>query len=157
MTSKRKSRTHAISTRSFVLIASLLVLAAIPAVAFGAAKPGTYKGTSSGKYIQVGQADEPTDRGKVSFTVKSSKVSNFKVRKQLFQCGPPAELLLNVKTIKLNSKGKGSANYKDPSVGTLKVTITVTSAGKAKGTIRKPPSATGLCNSDYPVRFTAKV
>ena len=156
MTSKRNSRTHATSTRSFVLIASLLALAAIPAVAFAAAKPGTYKGTSSGKYIQVGQAEEPTDHGKVSFTVRSSKVLNFKVRKQLFQCGPPNVIPVTVKTIKLNSKGKGSANYKDPSIGTLKVTITVTSAGKAKGTIRKPPSATGLCDSDYPVRFTAK-
>ena len=138
------------------LLAFLLALVAIPAVAFGAAKPGTYKGTSSGKYIQVGQAEEPTDRGKVSFTVKSSKVLNFKVRKQLVQCGPPAEVPVTIKTIKLNSKGKGSANYKDPSIGTLKVTITVTSAGKAKGTVRKPPSATGLCDSDFPVRFTAK-
>ena len=138
------------------LVACLLALAAIPAVAFAAAKPGTYSGTSSGKYIQVGQAEEPTDRGKVSFTVRSSKVRNLKVTGQLFQCGPPAEVLMNVKTIRLNSRGKGSANYKDPNVGTLKVTITVTSAGKAKGTIRKPPSATGLCNSDYPVRFTAK-
>ena len=138
------------------LITSLLALAAIPAVAFAAAKPGTYSGASSGKYIQVGQAEEPTDRGKVSFTVKSSKVLNFKVRKQLFQCGPPNEIPVTVKTIKLNSKGKGSATYKDPNVGALKVTITVTSAGKASGTVRKPPSATGLCNSDYPVRFTAK-
>ena len=158
MTSNRQSRAHAISTRSFVLIASLVALAAIPAAALAAAKPGTYKGTSSGKYIQVGQADEPTDRGKVSFKVKSSKVLNFKVRGQLFNCGlPPAEVQVTVKSIKLNSKGKGSANYKDPNVGTLKVTITVTSAGKAKGTIRKPPSATGLCNSDSPVRFTAKL
>ena len=139
-----------------LLLPCLLALVAIPAVALAAAKSGTYSGTSSGKYIQVGQADEPTDRGKVSFTVKSSKVRNFKVTGQLFQCGPPAEVRLTVKTIRLNSKGKGSANYKDPSVGTLKVTITVTSAGKAKGTIRKPPSTTGLCNSDYPVRFTAK-
>jgi len=138
------------------LLASILAFAAIPAVAFAAAKPGTYKGTSSGKYVQVGQAEEPTDRGKVSFTVRSSKVRNFKVKGQLFQCGPPAEILMTVKTIRLNSKGKGSASYKDPNIGTLKVTITVTSAGKAKGTIRKPPSATGLCNSDYPVRFTAK-
>ncbi len=138
------------------LLASLLALVAVPAVAFAAAKPGTYAGTSSGKYIQVGQAEEPTDHGKVSFTVRSSKVVNFKVRKQLFQCGPPNEIPVTVKTIKLNSKGKGSANYKDPNVGTLKVTITVTSAGKAKGTVRKPPSATGLCDSDYPVRFTAK-
>jgi hypothetical protein len=138
------------------LLASLLALAAIPAVASAAAKPGTYKGTSSGKYIQVGQAEEPTDRGKVSFTVRSSKVLNFKVRGQLFQCGPPNEIPVTVKTIRLNSRGKGSANYKDPNVGTLKVTITVTSAGKASGTVRKPPSATGLCNPDYPVRFTAK-
>ena len=138
------------------LLACLLALVAVPAVAFAAAKPGTYSGTTSGKYIQVGQADEPTDRGKVSFTVKSSRVLNFKVRKQLFQCGPPAEVPVTVKTIKLNSRGKGSASYKDPNVGTLKVTITVTSAGKAKGTVRKPPSATGLCNSDFPVRFTAK-
>jgi hypothetical protein len=138
------------------LLACLLALAAIPAVAFAAAKPGTYSGTSSGKYIQVGQAEEPTDRGKVSFTVRSSKVLNFKVRGQLFQCGPPNEIPVTVKTIRLNSRGKGSANYKDPNVGTLKVTITVTSAGKAKGTVRKPPSATGLCSSDYPVRFTAK-
>jgi hypothetical protein len=138
------------------LLASLLALAAIPSVAFAAAKPGTYSGTSSGKYIQVGQAEEPTDRGKVSFTVKNSKVLNFKVRKQLFQCGPPNNIPVTVKTIKLNSKGKGSANYKDPSIGTLKVTVTVTATGKASGTVRKPPSATGLCDSAYPVRFTAK-
>ena len=137
-------------------LACLLALVAIPAVALAAAKPGTYSGTSKGKYIQVGQAEEPTDRGKVSFTVRKSKVLNFKVRKQLFQCGPPNEVLVTVKTIRLNSKGKGSANYKDPAVGTLKVTITVTSAGKASGTVRKPPSATGLCDPDYPVRFTAK-
>ena len=138
------------------LLAFILALAAIPAVAFAAAKPGTYAGTSSGKYIQVGQAKEPTDRGKVSFTVKGSKVLNFKVKGQLFQCGPPAEIPVTVKSISLNSKGKGSASYKNPSVGTLKVTITVTSAGKVSGTIKKPPSAIGLCNADYPVSFTAK-
>jgi hypothetical protein len=139
-----------------LLLAFLLALAAVPAVAFGAAKPGTYSGATSGKYIQVGQADEPTDRGKVSFTVKSGKVLKFKVKKQLFQCGPPNEVPVTVKTIRLNSRGKGAASYKDPNVGTLKITITVTSAGKAKGTIRKPPSAIGLCDPDYPVRFTAK-
>ena len=138
------------------LLACLLALVAIPAVAFAAAKPGTYSGTTSGKYIQVGQAQEPTDHGKVSFKVRSNKVRNFKVTGQLFQCGPPNEIPVTVKTIRLSSKGKGSANYKDPSIGTLKVTITVTSAGKAKGTIRKPSSAIGLCDSDYPVRFTAK-
>ena len=134
------------------LLAFLLALAAIPAVAFAAAKPGTYAGTTSGKYIQVGQAEEPTDRGKVSFTVQSSKVLNFKVKGQLFQCGPPSEIPVTVKTIRLNSKGKGSANYQNPAVGAFKVTITVTSAGKASGTVR----GTGLCSSDFPVSFSAK-
>jgi len=144
-----------VSMRRFLLIL-LLAFAGIPAVAFASAKPGTYAGTSSGKYIQVGQANEPTDRGKVSFTVRSGKVVNFKVKGQLFQCGPPNEIPVTVKTIKLSKKGKGSASYKDPAVGTLKVTITVTSRGKASGTISKPSSAIGLCDPDYPVRFTAK-
>ena len=138
------------------LFVSLLALVALPAAAFAAAEPGTYSGTSSGKYIQVGQAEEPTDRGKVSFTVKNGKVLNFKVRKQLFQCGPPAEVPVTVRTIKLNDKGKGSGTYKSPEIGTLKVAIKVTSAGKASGTVRRPASATGLCSPDYPVRFTAK-
>jgi hypothetical protein len=139
-----------------IILSTLMVLAAIPAVAFGAAKSGSYSGTSSGKYIQVGRADEPTDHGKVSFTVRKSKVSNFKVKGQLFQCGPPNEIPVTIKTIRLNSKGKGSANYKDSAVGTLKVTISVTSKGKASGSIRRPTSAVGLCDSDYPVRFIAK-
>jgi hypothetical protein len=41
-------------------------------------------------------------------------------------------------------------------VGQLNVSITVRSNGTASGTIRRPASATGLCNPDYPVRFTAK-
>ncbi len=135
---------------------ALLALAALPAVAYAAAKPGTYSGTTSGKYIQVGQAEEPTDRGTVSFTVRSSKVLNFKIRGQYFVCGPAAEIPLTVKTIRLNSSGRGSADYMSPDVGPLKVTIAVTSAGKATGTVRKPAGAPGLCNSDYPVRFSAK-
>jgi hypothetical protein len=134
------------------LLALLLALAAFPAVAFAAAKPGTYSGKTSGKYIQVGQAEEPTDHGNVSFTVKSGKVLNFKIRKQLFQCGPPSEIPVTVKTIKLSSKGKGSATYKNPAVGTFKLTITVTKAGKASGTVR----GQGLCSSDFPVSFSAK-
>lgn len=89
---------------------SLLALAAVPAAAFAAAKHGTYSGTSSGKYIQVGQAEEPTDRGRVSFGVKS----------------------------------------------TLRLTIKVTSAGKATGTVHRPASVMGLCSTDHPVRFSAK-
>ena len=139
------------------LIALALASAiALPAVAHAAAKPGSYSGTSSGKYIQVGQATEPTDKGKVTFSVSGNKAKNFKLRGQLVQCGPPAEIQLTVKTITLSSSGKGTATYKDPAVGTLKVSITVSSKGSASGSIVKPRSATGLCNPDYPVRFTAK-
>ena len=139
-----------------ILALALIALVAVPSMALAAAKPGTYKGVSSGKYVQVGQAEEPTDKGKVAFSVKSSKVLNFKVTGQLFQCGPPNEIPVSIRTIKLNSKGKGSALYKDPNVGTLRVTITVTSTGKASGTIVRPQSAMGLCNPDYPVKFTAR-
>jgi hypothetical protein len=139
----------------FVLLA-LVSLAAVPAVALAAAKPGSYAGKSSAKYVQVGSATEPTDHGKVAFTVRSSKVLNFRLKGQQMNCGPGPVVPVSVKTIKLNSLGKGSALYKDPNVGTLKVSIKVTSSGKASGTIRRPPSAIGLCNPDYPVHFTAK-
>ena len=138
------------------LLLALLVVAAVPSLALAAAKPGSYSGTSSGKYIQIGQATEPTDKGKVTFTVRSNRVLNFKLRGQKMQCGPAPEVPVTVKTIKLNSSGKGSAVYQDPNVGALKVTITVTSTGKASGTVRRPPAAVGLCDPDYPVRFTAK-
>jgi hypothetical protein len=139
-----------------LIACSLISLIAIPAVAFAAAKPGSYSGVSSAKYVQVGSATEPTDKGKVTFTVKSSKALNFKLTGQQMNCGPGPVVNVSVKTIKLNSRGKGSATYKDPNVGTLKVTLAVTSTGKASGTIRRPPSAVGLCNPDYPARFTAK-
>ena len=138
------------------LLLGLVALAAVPAVALAAAKPGSYSGTSSGKYVQVGSATEPTDKGKVTFTVRSGKVVNFRLRGQRMQCGPAPEVPVAVKTIRLSSSGKGSALYRDPNVGTLKVSISVTSAGRASGTIRRPPSATGLCDPDYPVRFTAR-
>jgi hypothetical protein len=139
-----------------LLIAALLSLLAVPAVAFAAAKPGSYSGVSSAKYVQVGSADEPTDKGKVTFTVKSSKVLNFRMKGQQMNCGPGPVVPVYVKTIKLNSSGKGSGTYKDPNVGTLKVSIAVTSTGKASGTVRRPTSAVGLCNPDYPAKFTAK-
>jgi hypothetical protein len=139
-----------------LLVLALVALAAAPAVALAAPRPGSYSGTSSGKYIQVGQTTEPTDKGKVTFTVRSNKVLNLRLREQLIQCGPPAEVPLTVKTITLNSSGKGTAIYRNPNVGQLNVSITVRSDGTASGTIRRPASATGLCNPDYPVRFTAK-
>jgi hypothetical protein len=139
-----------------ILLLALILPAALPAVAVAAAKPGSYAGTSSAKYVQVGSTSEPTDKGKVTFSVKTNKVLNFRLKGQQMNCGPGPVVPVSVKTIKLNSKGKGSALYQDPNVGTLKVSITVTSTGKASGTIRRPPSAVGLCNPDYPARFTAK-
>lgn len=134
---------------------AVATLVAVPAVASAAAKPGSYSGTSSGKYVQVGSATEPTDKGRVTFTVRDGKVRTFRLRDQLMQCGPPNAVPVAVATIKLNASGKGSAVYKDPNVGQLKVTITVTSRGTASGTVRAV-SGSSLCNPDYPVRFTAK-
>lgn len=139
-----------------ILLVALILLASLPAVALAAPKPGSYSGTSSAKYVQVGSATEPTDTGKVTFRVRNNKVLNFRLRNQQMNCGPGPVVPVTVETIKLNSLGKGSALYKDPNVGTLKVSIKVTSTGRASGTIRRPPSAIGLCNPDYPVRFTAK-
>jgi hypothetical protein len=145
-----------VSNMKRLVTCAVLSVAALPAVALAAAKPGTYSGVSSAKYVQVGSATEPTDKGKVTFTVKSSKALNFKMTGQQMNCGPGPIVNVSVRTIRLNSAGKGSATYKDPNVGTLKVTIAVTSTGKASGTIRRPPAAVGLCNPDYPARFTAK-
>jgi hypothetical protein len=139
-----------------ILLLALILTASLPAVAVAAAKPGSYSGTSKAKYVQVGSATEPTDTGKVTFKVRTNKVLNFRLRNQQMSCGPGPVVPVTVEKIKLNSMGKGSALYKDPNVGTLKVSITVTSTGKASGTIRRPPSAIGLCNPDYPVRFIAK-
>lgn len=139
-----------------ILLALIALALAIPAVALAAAKPGSYSGTSSAKYVQVGSATLPTDRGKVTFTVRSNKVLNFRLRGQRTQCGPGAELPVTLKTIPLNASGKGALTFKDPTFGTLRITITVTSTGTSSGTIRRPPSATGLCDPDSPVRFTAK-
>ena len=142
-------------TRLPALVA--IILAASATTAFAAAKPGSYAGTSKGKYIQVGQAEEPTDKGKVTFRVSKNKVLNFKVRKQLFQCGAAAEVPVTVEKIALNGRGKGSAIYEDPNVGPLKVTIKVTSEGKASGRVVRPSNGAGLCSPDFPVTFTAKV
>jgi len=135
---------------------AIAAFAAVPATASAATQPGLYSGVTSGKYIQVGQAEEPTDKGKVTFKVRSGKVRDFRVREQLFHCGMAAELRITVPTIALSAAGKGAATIKIDSVGTLKISIKVTAKGKASGTIVRPASAIGLCNPDYPVRFTAK-
>jgi opacity protein-like surface antigen len=138
------------------LILALLALAALPAVASAAAKPGSYAGTSSSS-VNVYGGGTKVDKGKVTFTVKNNKVSAFKLKGQEMQCNAgAAEFPLKVPTIKLNSKGKGSVTYNDPMVGSMKVTITVTSKGTATGTLKNPSMSTGMCQPDHPVKFTAK-
>ena len=135
---------------------ALIALVAFPALAFAAAKPGSYAGTSSST-VDVYGGGTKVDKGKVTFTVKNNKVSKLKLSGQEMQCNAgAAEFPLSAPVIKLNSKGKGSVTYKDQMVGSLKITITVTSTGTASGTIKNPSMSTGLCRPDRPVKFTAK-
>lgn len=136
-----------------VILCSLVSLVLVPAVALAAAKPGSYSGVSNASIFEYGDTEPRTDKGKVTFTVRSDKVLNFRVTGQRFMCGTGhQEVPITVRTIKLNSSGKGTATYNNPDVGAFTVAITVTSGGKASGTL-KP---TGLCQREYPGRFTAK-
>src|SRR5215218_4509446 len=87
-----------------ILLLALILPASLPAVAIAAAKPGSYSGTSSAKYVQVGSATEPTDTGKVTFRVRSNKVLNFRLSNQQMNCGPGPVVPVSVDTIKLNSR-----------------------------------------------------
>jgi hypothetical protein len=138
------------------LLVTLMILAALPAIALAAAKPGLYAGTSSST-VDVYGGTTKVDKGKITFTVKSNKVSKLQLKGQEMQCNAgAAEYDLKVPAFKLNSKGKGSFSWKDQMVGSLKITITVSSTGKAVGTIKNPSMSTGLCRPDRPVKFTAK-
>lgn len=139
-----------------LVVLAVAALAAVPAAAVAAASPGRYSGTSSAKYIQVGSATEPTDRGRLTFTLRGSRVLDFRLRGQQMNCGPGPVVDVTVRSIRLNNSGRGIATYRDPNIGTLRVSIRVTSTGRASGTVRRPASATGLCDPDYPVRFTAR-
>ena len=139
-----------------IIAVALVVLTAIPAVALAAAKPGSYAGTSTST-VNVYGGGTKVDKGKVSFAVsKAGKVTKFKIAGQEMQCNAgAAEFPVSVPAFKLNSSGKGSITYKDPMLGSLKLTMTVTSAGKATGTLMNPSMKTGLCQPDHPVKFTA--
>jgi hypothetical protein len=139
-------------------VLTVLAMALVPAIAFAAAKAGSYAGVSSST-VDVYGGGSKVDKGKVSFAVsKAGKVTKFKISGQEMQCNAgAAEFPISVPSFKLNSSGKGSITYKDPMLGSLKLTMTVTSAGKASGTLRNPSMKTGLCRPDYPVKFTAKV
>jgi hypothetical protein len=136
------------------LLCSLIALAVLPAAAYAAAKPGSYNGVSSASINpEYGSVARPTDKGKVTFTVRSGKVSSFRLKGQKFGCSASSyEIPVFVRTIKLNASGKGTATYTNPDVGAFKIAITVTSTGKASGSV-KP---TGLCQTESTARFTAK-
>ena len=127
---------------------STLVLAA----SASAAKSGPYAGTSVNKEIYLyGDIEPRTDKGKVTFRVKSNAVKRFKLKAQQFMCGATvAEIPVAIARIELNSFGRGKGTFTDPSVGAFKVRIRVRDNGKASGTI----TPTGLCRGK--VTFTAK-
>jgi hypothetical protein len=135
-----------------LLVLAALFTLALTASALAAAKPGSYSGTSVNDDIyRYGDIEPQTDKGKVTFTVKSNRVLKFKVAGQEFMCGAgPQTIPVTVAKIKLSSTGRGKGTYTDPNVGAFKVAIKVTSRGRASGTI----TPTGLCNGA--ATFTAK-
>lgn len=140
--------------RNRVVLISLAALVIAPGTAHAAAKPGSYSGVSRASIFKDPQQAEPiTDKGKVTFRVSGGNVLDFRLKGQKFQCGPGhAEVPVKVRTIKLGSSGKGTATYSNSILGRFKIAIKVTSRGAASGTV-KPK---GLCNDDYPARFTAR-
>jgi len=138
------------------MILRTLALAAVTALVLpasaSAAKPGSYKGASVNKEIYFyGDIEPRTDKGKVTFKVKSKAVSKFKLKGQQFMCGATtAEIPVSLAKIDLNAAGKGTGTYTNPNVGKFKVKIRVRDNGKASGTI----TPTGLCSGK--VTFSAK-
>ena len=133
-----------------------LALAAVSAIVLPAsawaAEPGSYSGASLNKEIYLyGDIVPRTDKGKVTFAVRSRAVKNFKLKAQQFMCGATAaDVPVAVAKIKLNSSGKGKGTYTNSNVGAFEVKITVRDNGKASGTI----TPTGLCRGK--VTFSAK-
>jgi len=138
------------------MITRILALAAVSAVVLSAAawaaETGSYSGTSVNKEVyRYGDVEPRTDKGKVTFAVKSRAVKSFKLKAQQIMCGATtAEVPVAVARIKLNSSGKGKGTYTNSSVGAFEVTIRVRDNGKASGTI----TPTGLCRGK--VTFSAK-
>ena len=138
------------------MITRALVLAAFPVVLLvasaSAAQSGSYSGTSVNKEIFLyGDVDPRTDKGKVTFAVKSNVVKNFKLKSQQIMCGAsPAEVAVAIPNMKLNASGRGKGTYTNSDVGAFEVKITVRDNGKASGTI----TPTGLCRGT--ATFTAK-
>ena len=138
------------------MIKRTLALAAVSTLVLSAsasaAELGPYSGASSNKEIyRYGDLEPRTDKGKVTFKVKSGAVTKFKLKGQQIMCGAsPADVPVAVAKIELNSAGKGKATYTNPNVGAFKIAIRVRDNGKASGTI----TPTGLCRGK--VTFSAK-
>ena len=105
-----------------------------PPASAWAAEPGSYSGTSVNKEIFLyGDVEPRTDKGKVTFAVKSGAVKNFKLKAQQIMCGATtAEIPVAVAKIKLNASGQGKGTYTNPSVGAFEVKI------KVRETARRP-------------------
>ncbi len=133
-------------------LAFAAVLTLVLSTSASAAKPVPYSGVSTNKEIYYyGDIDPRTDKGKVTFKVKSKTVTKVKLKGQEIMCGATYfEVPVSVAKIELNSAGKGKGTYTDPSLGKFKVKIKVAENGKASGTI----TPTGLCRGK--VTFTAK-
>ena len=95
-------------TLSRALPAIVLLALLVPAVALGAAKAGSYSGTSSVKIpIVVGYTETTrTDKGKVAFKVSGAKVTGFKVTGQQAFCGGQSPVVdVRIASIKLSAAG----------------------------------------------------
>jgi hypothetical protein len=137
-------------TRTLALAA---VLALVLSASASAAKSGSYGGVSTNKEIYYyGDLEPRTDKGTVTFKVKSDAVTKFRLKGQQIMCGATtATVPVSVAKMELDSAGKGKGTYTHPAVGAFKVKIKVGDNGKASGTI----TPTGLCRGK--VTFSAKV
>ena len=133
-------------------LALAAVLTLVLSASASAAKTGPYSGASVNKEIYYyGDIEPRTDKGTVTFKVKSNAVKKFKLKSQMIMCGATtANVPVSVAKIELNDAGKGKATYTDPIVGAFTVKIRVRDNGKASGSI----TPTGLCRGK--VTFSAK-
>jgi hypothetical protein len=133
-------------------LALAAVLTLVLSASASAAKTGPYSGVSTNKEIYYyGDLEPRSDKGKVTFKVKSNAVTKFKLKDQEIMCGATtAKVPVSVARIELDAAGKGKGTYTNPNVGAFKVKIKVGPSGKASGTI----TPTGLCRGK--VTFSAK-
>jgi hypothetical protein len=133
-------------------LALAAVLTLVLSASASAAKTGPYSGASVNKEIYYyGDIEPRTDKGTVTFKVKSNVVKKFKLKGQEIMCGATYfEVPVSVAKIELNSAGKGKKTYTNPNLGPFVVKIKVGDNGKASGSI----TPTGLCRGK--VTFSAK-